>query len=303
MYHMAHRFILGIVGMLTFLLSGGFVFAGTGFVESPMWLYPESPKEGQTVILSALFRNGEKYPLTGNVLFYDGDVLLDEKTIRIAPGGVTTAVTSFRIGAGSHDFRASVSGLSEVTSNGGVVPIALPLQAATMRKVHVSKDTPLTGLAAQVSAVSNTSTSPILTQVSALEGVVVSAIPEPVKTTATQVAQIVDEWRNEQVQYMTTLRDEAKLQSKEHAEKAAKAKTDKTLLSASDRFVDGPWSTIKSIGLSVGVFIFSLPALFYLLGCILVFLMVRFLVRKIIRIIKNARDGYHRSHIPRAPSI
>ena len=224
------HFFFGILFSLVVTTSA---FAGTGFVESPLWLYPESPKEGETVTLSALFRNSEKYTLSGTVLFYDGDVLLDEEVIRIAPGGVATASTSFRIGAGSHDFRASVGGLSELSTTGKVVPLALPLESATMRKLVVTKETPISKLTAQVKSASDTSTdtdsgnSPVLAQVGVFEDAIVSVIPEPIKETTSRVTENVEAWREEQVGVFSASRDEAKRDSQEHSMKVAASKVKK----------------------------------------------------------------------------
>ena len=299
-------------GVLFSLVSATSVLAETGFVESPLWLFPESPKEGETVTLSALFRNTEKYTLSGTVLFYDGEVLLDEKTVRIAPGGVSTASISFRIGAGTHDFRAAIGGLTEVSSAGKTIPVAIPLESASMRKLVVSKDTPLTKLTAQVKSAneetpsdteSNSKTFTVFAQVNAFEDAIVSVIPDSVKETASETVESVDTWRQEQVQNFTASRDEAKKESEEHSKKVDAVKAKKGTLSPSDKFVDGPWATIKSIVFAVLTFIFSLPVLFYVIGGILAFIVLRFIIRRIVRIVRGAKDSYHNAHIPKAPSI
>ncbi len=306
---MKYIFKTSILSLIFLCMGFTSVLASTGFVESPIWLYPESPKEGETVTLSTVFRNGEKYTLSGKVLFYDGDILLDDTVIRISPGGVSTASISFRIGAGTHDFRASIASLTEVTSSGKTVPLALPLEAAEMRKVTVTKEVPFVKNTAQVNTAKNTQeqsttgASPILEQVSALEEGIVSVIPQPVRQAVVDTASTVDTWRENTASDLSASRDEAKAESKAHTEKVASVKAKNGTLSPSDKYVDGPWATIKTLGLSFALFIFSFPVIFYVVGSLLAFFLLRFIYRRIRRGVSSAKDSYHQAHIPKAPSI
>ena len=128
---------LGIVIMSLFSFSAH-ALADTGFVNDPIWLSPAAPKNGQTVKLTALFHNGEAQSLSGTVLFYDGDTLMGQKKLVIASDGVGVATTSFTINAGTHSFSASMSSVSEVSTNGTATPYTLPIQTVHLSAVTVS---------------------------------------------------------------------------------------------------------------------------------------------------------------------
>src|SRR4051812_24060353 len=108
---MKHRYATCTLTLsLLFLTLGApLAQATTGFVDSPLLLSPESPRDGDTVTLSVLFHNAESETIRGTVLFYDGQTLLDKKTVNIRSGDVDIAATSFTISAGIHKFSATMS--------------------------------------------------------------------------------------------------------------------------------------------------------------------------------------------------
>lgn len=294
--------------------------AATGFIDDPIWLYPENPKEGEMVTLTALFRNAETKPLSGVVSFYDGDVLLGKKTITIPAGGFVPAILTFRVGAGSHSFSASVTSLSEVLSSGQSVPFAIPLETAELSKFTIGRSI-ADQLTAKVTAATpatkttdtkttdtknpklDTQSATILGQVEKIENTVLEAIPDSVEKDIAETFSGVDTWRDAKAEMITAARDAAKkavdAQSKDSAADTEKLGTQ----SASNKYVDSPIAYVKYFFLALFSFVFMTKAVFYVVGTILAYIVLRFLYRKIRNGIRKGRESHRRASMPHAPDI
>ncbi len=313
------RIFLGTaIGLL--LTVAPVAFAATGFVDDPIWLYPENPKEGEMVTLTALFRNAESKSLSGVVSFYDADVLLGKKTITIPAGGFVPATLTFRVGAGVHTFSATVTSLSEKLGTGESVPFAIPLETAELSKFTIGRSIGDQLTAKVTSGITNEKTTDeksidtknpkldaqsasILEQVEKVETTVLDAIPDSVEKDIASTFSGVDAWRDEKGQTITEARDAAKrlvdAQTKESSADTKKLGTP----SASHKYVDSPIAYVKYFFLALFSFVFMTKAVFYLLGTILAYIVIRFVYRKIRNGIRRGRESHRRANIPHAPDI
>lgn len=313
------RIFLGTM-VWVFLTMAPLASAATGFVDDPIWLYPENPKEGEMVTLTALFRNAETKSLSGVVSFYDEDVLLGKKTITIPAGGFVPVALTFRVGAGAHAFSASVTSLAEVLSTGESVPFAIPLETAELSKFTIGRSI-ADQLTAKVTSAAPTEktadgkttdtknpkldaqSASILEQVEKIEDTVLDAIPDSVEKDIAETFSGVDAWRDEKAQTITTARDAAKravdAQSKDSAADTKKLGAP----SASNKYIDSPIAYVKYFFLALFSFIFMTKAVFYLVGTILAYIVLRFLYRKIRNGIRKGRESHRRASMPHAPDI
>lgn len=278
--------ILFFSSSIFFLNNVLITYASTGFLGGPMWIDPESPQDGQYINLSALFHNAEPNQLTGVVSFYDGNILLGNKSITINPGSVSTATVSFSIGAGDHSFSATVGTMTENLGNGQTEPFVLSPQTVELPSIHVDSKA---GNSLNATVVSNTSSfnqlspnnplAPVVSQVNQLEGSVISGINSSVGNPISNAISGLENWR-------TTNSDLINQQTKASSEVIQKLKTlpsiqntqKKTL---SPNFFDGPFAYVKYFFLTLLSYLYSHSIVFYGTAILLIFIIMRFVFRKL----------------------
>lgn len=157
------------------------VFAQAGFVESPLWIVPEKPIEGESVSLFAALRNEGLTSSIESVSFYDGDTLLGTKEVRLAPGAVSSVAVSFRAQAGTRKFSA------EVIGSDGIV-----------QKESLSRSVEPKGLDISAQALGSGSLSdgdPILNKVADIEDALLSVFPDDTEDKIRSAMSSVEPWR------------------------------------------------------------------------------------------------------------
>jgi len=272
---MKHRYATFFLSTFLLLLAPS-VFAATGFVDSPLLLSPENPKDGDTVTLSVLFHNAEKTAITGTILFYDNQTLIARDNLSIASGDVGIADTSFTITSGIHKFSATLSDV-----NGGSENIILSEATVTLPPAIVTKKL---GLGAQASGEGSTQESVILQKVDSAEKAVLDAIPDGAKEAVSDTVSNVDEFRESTGDTFTERRDEVKA-GIERGEKIdaenAELKPGKKPVVKPATADNGAAAQIKYYFFGLLAFFFSKPFAFYLGSVIIFYFVLRFIIRRI----------------------
>ena len=283
---MKHRYVASIfLTSLLFLASGALhAHAATGFVDSPLLLSPEKPQDGDSATLSVLFHNAESKPLSGTVLFYDGQTLLDKKQIDINPGDVSIASTTFTINAGIHKFSATVSDIDTTDSTGKLSVVVVPTTTVTLpAALVVRKIVPAAAQASNATATDGSS-SVILDKVNAAQDAVLNAVPSGAKAAVSSSVSSIDGWRASIATNLTTNANatNASIQTAKKIDAAnATLKPGKKPQVKPATADDGPLSVAKYIFLTGLAFFFSTPIVFYLGAIILLYLIIRFIFRRI----------------------
>ncbi len=253
---------LGVFLALFFCLPSA--HAATGFVNSPLWITPEKPNEGDEVTLSALFHNAESSAVSGSILFYDGNVLLAEKQVILHPDEVATVSTSFKISAGTHVFSASTKNMQESSTTGSLQVITVPNSVVKLPLQFVPKTITLAA-AADGTAASGDSTSIILKQVDKAQASVLSALPAGTKKTVANTVNAVDNWRSSNAETFT--------------KKSTAAKRASTT---------SPFTYVKYILFSGLSWLFSSAIIFYVAGLLIIYFLFRTIFRKLRKRKKSA---------------
>ena len=281
------HFVISIFAVIVIFSGATRAHAATGFLGGPMWISPEVPTDGQLVYLSALFHNAEPNTLNGEVMFYDGNILLGRKAIEIDSGGVATATVSFRIGAGDHSFSASIGNLTETISTGKSEPFALSPQTVQLPKIFVSSkagdslnasvvtDTSNGGILNTVSATNPMA--PVVKQVNQLQTDVVSNIPLSVKNPLTDL----DACRTKNADALNQQTKSTSDLVKQQNMLAAAQQKKYGKISPTTNFIDRPFAYVKLFFLTLLSFLYSHAIVFYLVGALLVYIIGRFILRKI----------------------
>lgn len=277
---MKQRYGAFLLGTFLFFLAPQ-AFAATGFVDSPLLLSPESPRDGDTVTLSVLFHNAETDPIRGTVLFYDGSTLLDKKTMSIDPGDVSIASTSFVIQAGIHKFSATISDIGKDNATGKLEVVVIPETTVTLPAELVTRKIPTS---ASASGTADTPESGILSTVSTAENAVLGIVPPSAKKAVSSSASSVDGWRAGVAASLTAGKNAAgtaidagkKIDAENAAQKAGQKPKAKPANAD-----NGPWNEVKYIFLLALAFFFAQRLVFYLGGIFLLYILIRFIVRRI----------------------
>jgi hypothetical protein len=265
------------------------VFAGTGFLGGPMWITPEVPADGDQVNLSALFHNAEPNPLTGDVLFYDGNVLLGKKVINISTGGVSTATVTFRVSAGDHVFSATIGNLIEEYGNGKSEPFALSPQTVQLPSIFVPSKAgkslnasiiPGTNKTFPTQISPNNPLAGVISQINEAKGTVLAKIPEGATAPVSDTVISVDTWRTKNSQLL----DQAVKNSSDSVKKVNQVATDQQKkygkVSFSTNLVDRPFAYVKLFFFTFLAYLISHIYIFYGIGLILVYLILRMIIRR-----------------------
>lgn len=276
-----------------FLTAGMFfvatsVVASTGFVDSPIWFTPESPQDGTMVTIYAVFRNSEKNTITGSVLFYDNDLLLGKKQIAIEPNNVGLSNVTFKIGAGNHSFSAQMTSLTESNGSGGNVPISISTATTKLPDYFVSKSIP-NPFSAQASSGNSASEKLLLDQVDNLQKKVLDSVPSNVKESVATSTKSLDNWRESSAENFKENKESAQNKLNEIS-KVNDANSKNGKVSPASKYVDTPLAYVKLWFFSLLSFVFGTPVMFYIIGLLLVFFVLRFVFYKLVKLIKRKRN-------------
>lgn len=304
MIHM-HRRLYPLLISLSLIAAPIGVFAETGFVDEPLWLTPEAPKEGDMVTLSTVFHNAESRQIVGIMVFYDGDIILGRKPLSIAAGAIGAANVTFKIAPGKHAFSARMSNLSETTSMGTSMPLVLPLSKAEIPEVVVPTG-PEKFFTAQTTS-SKTATSgdqsAILKQVDKIETSALSVVPDSVKESISDTASGVDDWRSDTASSFTLAKSNAKKESEAISKEKQKEIKQFGKVSASTKYIDSPWASIKLMFFSILALFFGSRVVFYILGSLIAFVIIRGILRKLFHWFRSRRENKRKAKYPKAPEI
>ena len=272
-----------------------------------MWLTPGTPAAGQSVKLVALFHNGETQSLAGTVMFYDGNTFLGQKKVTITPDGVGLANVMFTITAGTHQFSAAMSSVTEIAPDGSTIPYTTPLQTAYLSKVVVSAapvasvglSSASSGTASAFGSSIASGPNALLTAVSGYETSALSVVPVTLQDTVASAVAGVDSWRATAAATFTAQKAQAQAETKPLGVNAATGTLSKNPLPSSQ--VDGPIAYIKLALFTILSFIFSVSVIFYLLGIILAYIVIRFIVRKVAKFVRDRKTTQYKNSFPKAP--
>lgn len=257
------------------------------------------------VTLSTVFHNAESRQIVGVMVFYDGDIILGRKPLSIAPGAVGAANVTFKIAPGKHAFSARMSNLSETTSMGTSMPLVLPLSKAEIPEVVVPAG-PEKFFSAQATTAKTATSggeSAILKQIDKLEASALSVLPDSLKESVSDTASGVDDWRSDTASSFTAAKTDAKKASDAIAKEKAKEIKQSGKVSASIKYVDGPLASLKLMFFSMLALFFGSRVIFYILGTLIAYVVIRAILRRLYRWLREWREKRRKSKYPKAPEI
>ena len=271
--------------ILSFLFSlflfPSLTFASSvSFVTDPIWFSPEPVVEGQKVTVHTQLYNGESVALSATAFFFDGKVVLGQKPVTLPALSSKDITILWTPTAGAHDL--SVSLVNATLDNREKTPVTLdPKDVPTLRVVVPKKLT--TG------GDDTTPTFPTIQKgLDTVSEKVSDILPDPVEQKLDSVFSTVDDFRTETATSIELKRQEYKQNIKDAFDaditNGADAITNKGEMK--DVQLKKPLAYVGLFFMTLFGFIFKIKAVFYIVGCIILYI----IIRKIFRLFKKKEE-------------
>ncbi len=271
--------------ILSFLFSlflfPSLTFASSvSFVTEPIWFSPEPVIEGQKVTVHALLYNGETVGLSGTAFFFDGKTVLGQKLVTLPAGSSKDVTISWTPTAGAHDL--SVTLVNTTLDNREKTPVTLdPKDVPTLRVVVPKKS----------GVIGNDESPTFPTIQKGLDTVsekISDILPDPAEQKIDTVFATVDDFRTETATSIELKRQEYKQNIKDAFDtditNGANAITNKDEMK--DVQLKKPFAYVGLFFMTLFGFIFKIKAVFYIVGCIILYV----ILRKIFRLFKKKEE-------------
>lgn len=243
--------------------------ATTGIIPGQIWYSKDPLVEGDTALIYTAVWNGDTNPLQAKVEFYDKNVILGSRDITVPSNGLQDVSVSWKVTSGDHTISAKI--ISSSITNGSkkeIVTLERNITESDQTFVPVKVTAPLptdvvkTDVSKVVSKVADSIPPEVTSSVSAFDtmrGTVAQTVAKSLTDTKAKLAQLTKQ---------TLPIKKGTLASTVQTSKP----TDST---------EKPIAYVKIFFLSIVSFIFGHKIVFYGLIAFILFLVFRFLYRKI----------------------
>ena len=258
-----------LIPILVFVLSANFVFAEvpttTGFIPGSIWYSHEPLVEGDTVKIYTAVWNADDKPLSAKVEFYDKNVVLGTRDVVVDKSSLKDVSISWKVTSGDHTISAKIIS-SNTTTGGKSEKVVLERTSTKSDKIFV----PVSVKNAKDEDTSNTKV--VKDQIAIPESLTTSIADtfSPVESMRLRIDQDVDTSKEKTKQEIDQLEGQGSI-TKEGVNTGQKP------LDATER----PIAYIKLFLLSIVGFVFGSKLVFYGLSLLILFLVLRFIYRKI----------------------
>jgi hypothetical protein len=250
----------------------------TGFIPGQIWYSTDSLVEGSSVKIYTAVWNGDTTPLTAHVAFYDKTTILGSRDVVVSPSTLADVSISWKVTAGDHNISAKIT--SSTTTISG------KKQTVSVDNTQTEEDhqfVPI--LIKKQDGTVATSTDLVKSQVDKIGGEINSSITDAIPTSITKPfnsnISSVDSLRVSTYTEVSHMKVDT--QTKLDALNGEKVATSKgsSVKPATSSGVDKPIAYVKLFFLSVLAFVLGNKIVFYGLGVIIIFLILRSIYRKI----------------------
>ena len=263
--------ILGV--LILGLMWGGAFYAwaegeteNIGFIPDNIWFSKDPPTEGDTVKIYTLVFNNGKNALFGTVEFYDKNVILGKKEFLSPAGGIKDVSVNWEVMAGDHTLSAKILNPNFILSDGKKKPAQLKQNDTGERLVFVPKKIFPSSTADGGKAGLTETISEKLDEV----GEAVSGFP---------VVKNIESIRINESERL--VENKKNLQDNLTAEKNSPDKAELSKGKKNEVSIQRPLKYVKLFFLKLFHFVFSHPVVFYGLLILIIFLILRFIWRRV----------------------
>ncbi len=251
--------------------------SNVGFIPGNIWYSKDPFFEGDTVTVYTVVSNGGTGLFSGTVEFFDQNVILGKKDFSIAPGLYQTLSISWQVTAGDHAISAQIINANQVVTGVGKQSMVPPRSDTGADKRFVAKK--VNAIVAAPGAVISDAVSAGLTKT---QDFVNSVIPAGVKDSTSSTVGGIDSTRASISDSVSnSISDTQKtIDSWKPTTNVVKGKTIVTPAVVPGA-VEKPFTYVKLFFLKLLSLIFSHKWIFYILLVYIIFIILRFIYRKI----------------------
>jgi hypothetical protein len=283
------KYKIFILIIFTFFSSSIFAadVSNTGFIPGQIWYSQEPLVEGQTVKVYTAIWNGDSQSINADVEFYDKNVILGSRKVVVQKDSIQTVYVNWKVTAGDHVISAKIIS-SSIPSASGAKNVVLSRSQTREDRRFVPK------LIEQLDGTPVTSTVVIKDKIAETSANLSDFLPESVGVPISGALSSVDDFRDQtftkiessKEKTKKTISDISNSSSDTPASSGNKIKADSESADlASPKTFDGtqkPIEYIKLFFLTIIGFIFGNPVVFYIAIVLVIFLLCRYIYRKVV---------------------
>lgn len=281
-----------LILLFTFLFAFN-TNASTGFIPGQIWYSSEDFKDGESINIYTVVWNGESSTVDMKVDFYDNNILLGARDVSVPSNSTKQVSISWRVSSGNHTIFAKITSPNTLDSK----------KSISLKNSETDKDNffvPVTIIASDGSEV--TSGDIIENQIDKAGAKIIDSVPSSVSEPVLNVFSSVENFRNDSSLKINEIKEASKktidsfsenknkrdkeISLEEENNKDEKANLDKDEVENKKINISGdnikkPLEYVKFFLFSFLFFIFSKKVIFYLIIAFLIFVLFRFIYRKI----------------------
>ncbi|MCC6323864.1 hypothetical protein IT400_03690 [Candidatus Nomurabacteria bacterium] len=294
--------IFFIVTLLITPISYLYAESNSGFLNDTIWYSQKTFVEGDTIEIHTAVWNGEDSTLSAKVEFTDLNTVLGSRNVSVPAGTLQDVFITWKVTAGDHTVKATIKDAT-LKVNGKSISITLPDYEQALPKIYIAKKSIATDNITKVitekveDTLPENVAKPISSGIKSLDSFRVNTderINSLIDTTNKKL-EILNSASNEKVETNDTKKTDEKastvkvIQPKTNNIKTVDAKkegtntnevksdTNKKPLSGTEK----PIAYVELFLLKIASFIFNSAIVFYLVCLFLVFIIIRFIYKKI----------------------
>lgn len=270
-------FILSI--FVSFFASEHIAFAtgnNSGFIDTSIWYSPNDFSEGDTIQIHTAVWNGEDYSINAKVEFLDVNTILGSRDVTIAKNTLQDVSISWKVTAGNHKISTRISQAQSVI-NGVKSNITI------INKEEAAKDF---SVAKKLAINKDGETEIIPTITNKVNEVLPQSMAVPVVKTVGNIDSFrqdingtLSDFKSDTVERLELLNNPKPVAKTDSKSNTVEAQEKPKPMSG----IDKPVAYVELFLLTVALFIFHNSIVFYSLLAFLLFIILRFLYRKMRR--------------------
>ena len=239
-----------------------------GFIPSNIWYSKDPFEDGDKIKIYTLIFNPDDRELSGTVVFYDKTVLLGKKSFAVAPKGVKDVSIDWTVSAGDHTIFATIENAKFLISPGKYEDAVISENKTAESTHSVSKK-----IVTKANTSNNDTT---IGQIQNIQNIIAGNTPDFIAKPMVLGAETVEGLRSSAGTASENKAQELKKEIKAFDNKKASSKNTNN----NDKIMK-PWTYVEYFFMTFLSFILNNKIIFYSLLAILVFLLLRFIWRKI----------------------
>ena len=266
-----------IFALFLFLLQTNISFAtiaSSGFIEGALWYSPATFEEGDTVSIHTATWNEGPDTLSGTIQFLDDTTILGSRDISVPPKTLKDTSIQWKVTAGTHQISVKIIGAHAGTDKSQTVTLAS--NAVSDKSIFITKKITVASVEKGAIDTTNSIGAKVAENIPTSVSVPIENGTAGLDNFRQNISDTLDKTYNDTKKTIDSFSNKISAISGKTAKNSEAPKS-----SSSISGVEKPITYVKLFLVGLCLFIFSHKFIFYLLLVIIVFIILRFIWRKI----------------------